>query len=58
VERQQLEVIKVIHPDVDLRHGDGIDDIDRQDLAFERLTGIFWALAVPTPSRYWAMVLK
>ena len=46
VEGQQLEVIEVIHSDIDFRHGDGIDDIDGQDFAFERLTGIFWALAV------------
>ena len=46
VEGQQLVVIKVIHSDMDLRHGDGVDDLNGQDLTFERLTGILWALAM------------
>lgn len=46
VEGQQLVVIEVIHSDVDLCHGDRVDDLDGQDLAFERLTGILWALAM------------
>ena len=46
MERQQLEVIEVVHPDVDLSHGDGIDDLDGDDLAFERFAGVLWTLAV------------
>jgi hypothetical protein len=31
---------------MDLGHGDGVDDLYGDDLAFERLTGILWTLAV------------
>ena len=29
-----------------IRHGDGVDDLDRDDFAFEWFAGILWALAV------------
>jgi len=32
---------------MDFCHSDGVDDLYGDDLAFERFTGILWALAVP-----------
>lgn len=46
MEAKQLEIIEVIHPDMHHGHGDGIDDLDRDDLTLERLPGVFRALAV------------
>ena len=34
---KQLKIIEIIHPDMHLGHGDGIDDLDRDDLALEGL---------------------
>jgi len=49
VEGKQFEVIKVIHFHVHLRHGDGVDDFNGNNVAFEWLAGVFWALAVFNP---------
>jgi len=46
VEGKQFEVIKVVHLHVHLCHGDGVDDFYGNDVTFEWLAGVFWALAV------------